>query len=87
MSKINAEWHKAHRMPKDPTDRQRAEWHYDHARHCGCRAVTPSIAKLLRANGLEIPRRVDLPDRPQSDHSPEQVIERERARLLVPARR
>ena len=28
MSKINAQWHLAHVMPKNPTDRQRAQWHY-----------------------------------------------------------
>lgn len=55
MSKINADWHKSHLMPKNPTDRQRTEWHYEHALHCGCRAITPSIANLLRANGFAVP--------------------------------
>jgi hypothetical protein len=56
MGKINAQWHRAHVMPKNPTESQRAEWHYEHARHCGCRAVTASIAALLEANGYEVPR-------------------------------
>lgn len=60
MSKINGVWHKAHLMPKNPTDRQRAEWHYGHALHCGCRAITPSIADLLHANGFKIPKASDL---------------------------
>lgn len=56
MGKINAEWHQAHVMPNNPTDRQRAEWHYEHALHCGCREITPSIAALLRENGYKVPR-------------------------------
>lgn len=55
MGKINAEWHRAHPMPRNPTERQRAEWHYEHARHCGCRAITPSIAALLQAHGFDVP--------------------------------
>lgn len=55
MSRINAEWHRVHVMPKNPTDLQRAKWHYEHARHCGCRAITPSIAALLKANGYSVP--------------------------------
>jgi len=55
MGKINAEWHRAHVMPKAPTDRQRAEWHYEHALHCGCRDITPSIAALLRSQGFRVP--------------------------------
>jgi len=27
----------------------------EHALHCGCRAITPSIAELLKANGYEVP--------------------------------
>ena len=52
MSKINAEWHKAHVMPKNPTDQQRAEWHYEHALNCGCRAITPSIAAICCSERL-----------------------------------
>jgi hypothetical protein len=55
MGKINRDWHEAHRMPKNPTKRQRAEWHYEHAINCGCREVTPSIATLLRSQGFDVP--------------------------------
>ncbi len=55
MSKFNAQWHLAHVMPKHSTDQQRAQWHSEHALHCGCRAIAPSIAKLLKANGYEVP--------------------------------
>jgi len=57
MGKINAEWHRAHVMAKNPTDGQRAEWHYEHALHCGCRVITPPIAALLKAQGYQVPKR------------------------------
>lgn len=55
MGRINAAWHEAHKMPTNPTEQQRAEWHYDHALNCGCRAVTPSIAALLETHGYRLP--------------------------------
>jgi hypothetical protein len=55
MGTINAEWHRAHRMPKNATEKQRAEWHHEHALHCECRALTPSIVALLKAHGLDVP--------------------------------
>lgn len=58
MGKINADWHRAHRMPKNPTEQQRAEWHYEHAKHCDCREVTPSIAALLKAHGFDVPKAI-----------------------------
>lgn len=47
MSKINAEWHKAHKMPKHPTDEERAQWHIEHMKHCACRQPTPAIQRLI----------------------------------------
>lgn len=55
MAKINAEWHRAHVMPKNATPHERAQWHYEHALHCGCREITPSIATLLEAEGFDVP--------------------------------
>jgi len=46
---INAEWHRAHRMPKNPTLEQRLEWHREHARNCDCRQPPPKLAALLAA--------------------------------------
>lgn len=60
MSKINAEWHLANKMPVNPTKRQRAAWHYEHARQCGCHALTPSIVSLLVSQGFEVPRQARL---------------------------
>ena len=47
--KLNAEWHRAHRMPKNPTEEQRLEWHAAHAEACGCRPVPPPLAAKMRA--------------------------------------
>ena len=47
MGKINAEWHKAHRMPKNPTREQRIAWHRAHSANCACREMPESIRKLL----------------------------------------
>lgn len=59
MAKINATWHLEHKMAKNPTEKQRAEWHYEHALHCGCREITPSIAELLKEQGFEVPGRLE----------------------------
>lgn len=53
MSKINAEWHKANRMPKNPTKAERIAWHRAHAAHCGCREMPESIRKLLEEDANE----------------------------------
>lgn len=46
---INAEWHRAHVMPKGATPAQRLAWHLAHAKACGCRALTPAMLAKLRA--------------------------------------
>lgn len=46
---INADWHRAHRMPKNPTLEQRLDWHREHARNCDCRKPPPKLAALLAA--------------------------------------
>ena len=56
MGKINREWHELNRMPEHATEAQRADWHYRHARDCSCRALTQSIAELLRKHGYEVPK-------------------------------
>ena len=55
MGKINAEWHNAHKMPTNPTEQQRAEWHYGHALNCSCRAVTPWVASLVEDQAETLP--------------------------------
>lgn len=41
---MNAEWHLANKMPKNPTLEQRIAWHLEHQKHCHCREIP---AKLL----------------------------------------
>lgn len=43
MTKINADWHAANRMPKNPTRDQRMQWHFEHNKNCQC---YPMSAKL-----------------------------------------
>lgn len=55
MGKINVAWHDAHKMPANPTEQQRAEWHYGHALNCDCRTVTPSVLTLIETHGYKLP--------------------------------
>ncbi len=50
--KINAEWHLANRMPKNPTLKERARWHFEHEKHCQCRTMTKKLREAL-ANALK----------------------------------
>jgi hypothetical protein len=47
-AKINAEWHAAHRMPKNPSIHERVEWHIAHASVCSCRPIPASVLKAMR---------------------------------------
>ncbi len=47
--KVNREWHEAHVMPSNPSREQRLEWHAEHAQHCACRGVPPSLAGEVKA--------------------------------------
>ncbi|MBI2649971.1 hypothetical protein HYX04_01515 [Candidatus Woesearchaeota archaeon] len=42
--KINNEWHKKNKMPKNPSKEERVKWHLEHAKNCSCR---PIPVKLL----------------------------------------
>ena len=46
MGKVNAEWHKANPMPKNPTLAQRVAWHRAHAARC---EMPENIRKLIEA--------------------------------------
>jgi hypothetical protein len=60
MGKINADWHKKNRMPKNATIDQRVKWHVAHIKACGCRDDIPqSVIKELKARGEKIPTRRD----------------------------
>ena len=47
--RLNADWHRGHRMPKNPSLAQRIAWHEEHARVCSCRPMPDSIAAAIRA--------------------------------------
>jgi hypothetical protein len=49
MSKLPlaADWHRANRMPKNPTLDQRLDWHVAHAKVCGCREMPDSIRAAI----------------------------------------
>jgi hypothetical protein len=49
---INAAWHRANPMPKNPTLDQRIAWHVAHARNCGCREMPEKIRVEAVRRGL-----------------------------------
>jgi hypothetical protein len=54
MSKINAKWHLANKMPKNPTLDQRVKWHVEHARNCQCRPLAGKILAEIKKRGIKI---------------------------------
>jgi hypothetical protein len=45
--KINAEWHKKNRMPKNATLHQRVKWHVEHSENCSCRPAPPKLQEII----------------------------------------
>ena len=55
-SKINAAWHKEHRMPGNATIEQRIEWHLEHLKNCRCRPDLPvGLKEEMKKRKIEIP--------------------------------
>ena len=55
-SRINAEWHKANRMPPRATLDQRVQWHLAHVAACRCRTDLPAtIVAELKRRGIDVP--------------------------------
>lgn len=50
--KLNASWHKAHRMPQNATFEQRVEWHIAHMNACTCRQPTGVVLEELKKRGI-----------------------------------
>ena len=44
---INKEWHLKNKMPKNPTETQRMEWHIEHSKNCDCRKPTEKLQKEI----------------------------------------
>jgi hypothetical protein len=51
MSTINRTWHEFHKMPANPTGKERARWHIEHMKYCQCRQPTTNIQKLIKKYG------------------------------------
>jgi hypothetical protein len=51
--KLNKEWHQKHRMPKNPTEDQRIEWHLKHEKNCSCRPIPDKLVDEIRRNRLK----------------------------------
>lgn len=55
ISRINAEWHKKHRMPPNPTIDQRIAWHLEHLKNCKCRSDLPAgLMEEMKKRGIKI---------------------------------
>jgi hypothetical protein len=54
MSRINAKWHSANKMPKNSTLDQRVEWHVEHARNCQCRPLAGKILEEIKKRKIKI---------------------------------
>jgi hypothetical protein len=50
---MNAEWHHANPMPKNPTIAQRVRWHLAHRTYCACRPVPPQLISLVDREALK----------------------------------
>jgi len=50
--KINAEWRRANKMPKNPNPEQRIKWHLEHAKNCSCRPLGGKILEEIKKRGL-----------------------------------
>lgn len=55
-SRINAAWHKAHRMPADASIEERIVWHLEHARNCPCRKISRKLKEEMEKRQIEIPK-------------------------------
>ena len=48
ISKLNKEWHLAHRMPKNATIDERIAWHLEHSKNCDCRPIPDKIKAEIK---------------------------------------
>ncbi|MBZ0271423.1 hypothetical protein K8I61_05265 [bacterium] len=63
---MNAEWHKKHPMPKNPTTEQRIAWHREHAVVCACREIPPKLLATMRENDAKNARAESAMSEPQT---------------------
>jgi len=53
---LNAAWHRAHPMPRNPSLDERIRWHQAHADHCGCRPIPEGVLKEIARREKETGR-------------------------------
>jgi hemerythrin-like domain-containing protein len=51
--RLNAAWHAANPMPKNPTQEQRIEWHLEHQKHCSCRPAPQRLQAEIERRRIE----------------------------------
>jgi hypothetical protein len=49
VGQINKEWHLVNKMPKNPTPKQRLDWHIAHSQNCLCRPFSDEMRYKLEA--------------------------------------
>jgi len=37
-------------MPKNPTEKQRIEWHQEHQKHCSCAPIPEKLIEEMKKN-------------------------------------
>jgi NAD(P)H-flavin reductase len=57
VSKLNASWHAAHRLPEKATLDERVRSHQAHAAACGCREMPKTVLAALEKRGRPAVRR------------------------------
>jgi hypothetical protein len=58
---VNADWHRAHVLPRRASEDERIAWHLAHAATCGCRAVPAKLAVRMLARGIAVPAQAVMP--------------------------
>lgn len=53
MMKINKEWHKENKMPKNATFEERVRWHLEHQKNCKCAPIPKKLAEQMKEKGIK----------------------------------
>jgi hypothetical protein len=56
MKNVNAEWHRTHRMPKNPTMDERIKWHIEHEKYCRCRPIPETVLEAIKKQTTNPPQ-------------------------------
>lgn len=53
--RMNAAWHREHRMPRNASFDQRVQWHLAHQQHCSCRPIPAKLLAEMKEKGIKLP--------------------------------